>query len=738
MTTTRHPLVGEIRGGLVSASVSIPLAIGYGMFAFIALGDAYFGHGILAGFYTAIAATLVCLLIGDRTATLYAPRVLTTFYLGALLYGLAHSQHPGLQGGGIGWVLAVFITIICAGGVIQAGFGALRLGSIIKFIPHPVLAGFHNAGAILLLLVQLGNVLGLEHHVPFMQVPFHLGEAHAASIAVAAAAFLAAWQGRKWLPKVPPVVTGLVTGTASHYAILLAAGPQALGPLLGPPADAAPLLSQMASVAMLVADPRLPHLLPLIAAGALGLALVASIDTLLCARLLEPATGIVPDPDRQLMRLGLANVVSAAVGGITASFNLGPTLANRAYGGRGVVSVLVNCAATLAAITALVGLIAWLPRAALSGVIMVIAIQHLDPWTTRLIARLWRRQSASRAGVGFDLLLAVLVTVMSVVLDIVTAVFAGIAISFVLFAYRMGGSLIRESYRCDSIRSRKTRAPVLADYLAAKAGSILVIELEGAVFFGSAERLGEHIARAVTAPTSHVILDFKRVSEIDSTGAQSLLQIQRRLDRGHRRLLLCGVRAGRTWRATLADQGVLDAVGGEYMHPDTDRAIEAAEEELLRERSTETVALPELPLSKVDLLKGMASRQQQDLLPLLERRSYAAGDIVFREGDPGHDMFIIVRGSASVRLRERGGGEIRLVTFDPGTVFGELAIMDSQRRSATVQADEALVCWVLSARGFDDLRENSPGTAVALALNLGREMSRRLRLANQTIFRLTN
>ena len=111
---------------------------------------------------------------------------------------------------------------------------------------------------------------------------------------------------------------------------------------------------------------------------------------------------------------------------------------------------------------------------------------------------------------------------------------------------------------------------------------------------------------------------------------------------------------------------------------------------------------------------------------------------MFREGDPGNEMFIIARGSASVRMRERGGGEIRLVTFEAGTIFGELAIMDKQRRSATIHADEELVCWVLSEERFAELRQRAPGAAVTLALNLGREMSRRLRLANQTIFRVTS
>ena len=89
----RHSsLRDDLFGGLISASLAIPLSMGYGMFAFTALGDSYFAHGALAGLYAAIAVGVVCVGLGDRTTTIYAPRVTTTFLLGALLYDLVHSN----------------------------------------------------------------------------------------------------------------------------------------------------------------------------------------------------------------------------------------------------------------------------------------------------------------------------------------------------------------------------------------------------------------------------------------------------------------------------------------------------------------------------------------------------------------------------------------------------------------------------------------------------------------------
>jgi MFS superfamily sulfate permease-like transporter len=93
-STLRHDLFG----GLVSASLAIPLVMGYGMFAFTALGDSYFAYGALAGLYAAIAVGVVCVVLGDRTTTVYAPRVTTTFLLGVLLYNLVHSDAEILRG----------------------------------------------------------------------------------------------------------------------------------------------------------------------------------------------------------------------------------------------------------------------------------------------------------------------------------------------------------------------------------------------------------------------------------------------------------------------------------------------------------------------------------------------------------------------------------------------------------------------------------------------------------------
>ena len=127
------------------------------------------------------------------------------------------------------------------------------------------------------------------------------------------------------------------------------------------------------------------------------------------------------------------------------------------------------------------------------------------------------------------------------------------------------------------------------------------------------------------------------------------------------------------------------------------------------------------------------------LRTVLERRTYAQGQIVFEEGDESEELYVVAMGSASARLRLPGTvRQTRLITFSPGTVFGELALLDQESRSATVEADEDLVCYVLDRASFDTLTRQDPVIAIKLLTNLGRELASHLRRANRTIYQLAS
>ena len=723
----------DLFGGLVSVSLAIPLAMGYGMFAFTALGDSYFAHGALAGLYAAIAAGVVCVVLGDRTTTVYAPRVTTTFMLGALLYDLVHSDAEVLRGGNVHLIVLAFFSIIFLGGVFQALFGLVRLGSLIRFAPHPVMAGLQNAAAALLFLVQLGDVCGFDHNIPFKAVSGHLAEVKPLSLAVALFTFVVMWKARVITTKIPPLLVGLGIGTVLYFVLVLTGFGALLGPVIGLPV-AVESPTPYRAIGDLTHLGDFAELLPFIVSGAFALALVAAIDALLCAKLVTPAGAKKADGNRLLMRLGIGNVLSACVGGITSGINIGPSLANRAFGAKTSLSVLINVTILLLMSSVLFPVVSHIPRVVLSAAIMVIAVQHIDPWSIDLVRRVGTSASRHRGLMLLDLLVVAVVAALSVIINIVTAVFLGIVIAIALFIVRMSRSNIRRRYNCDKIHSRKARTPEEAALLEKRGGDILGLELQGVLFFGSAEMLSDDIERASAAGIRTIILDLRRVTEIDATGARILADIQASLAGKNQHLALALAKNSET-AARLSEAGIIEAIGAGCVLEDIDRAMEWAEDELIRTDAKDTKS-DEIPLASVDLFSTLTSAELEAIERHTRRETFPRGKIIFREGDPGKELFIVTKGCASAYLNLINGADIRLATFAPGTIFGELAILDTGPRSASVVADDDVICYVLSEQQFAALAKDAPAIVIKLLSGLGRELSRRLRRANQTIHQL--
>jgi SulP family sulfate permease len=717
----------DIIAGLISSAVAIPLAMAFGMFAFVTLGDEYFAYGAMAGLISAVTAGFVCVLLGDRSTRVYAPRITTTFFLGLLLFSLLHRAPTMDAEPDIAATLLVFFAIILLGGLLQALFGMLRLGTLIKFAPHPVMAGFQNMAAVLLFLVQLGNVLGFEHNIRFTRVFGSIGEARPLSLLVAALTFVAMWNARRITTKVPPILIGLGCGIVAYYAILVSGFGDMLGPVIGPLTASAAMRTVWIDFSGLPMAVPLENSVSVILPGALALAVIASIDALLCAKLTSQPGELRSGDDRLLIRLGMANAVSAVLGGITSGINIGPSVANRAFGGRSRLSVIVNAVAVLTAATLLFPLLAYLPRAVLSATIMVVAIQHIDPWTKQLAARLLAPGTPQRGAIALDLGVSVFVSVLSIAVNVVSAVFIGIGVAVLLFVVRMSRSNIRRLYRCDNVRSRRYRDPAELEVLHVRGASVLVIELQGALFFGSAERLAQIVDRETASGTTAILLELRRITEIDSTGGRILGDIDAAL--AARGIKLALVLSGRTETAAR----LADIFRRDRFFPDIDRAIEWAEDELLQNAGSGPAV--QLPLDRLPLLLDFTPDQIKRLQPWLEPVAWPAGHVVFRRGDPGSSLYLVTQGRASVHL-VHDDGDIRLVTFAAGAVFGELALLDRGPRSATITVDQDLAGFGLSEASFGELCQKQPDIAIKLLSALGRELSVRIRYANMTIQQL--
>ena len=145
--------------------------------------------------------------------------------------------------------------------------------------------------------------------------------------------------------------------------------------------------------------------------------------------------------------------------------------------------------------------------------------------------------------------------------------------------------------------------------------------------------------------------------------------------------------------AALRDAGVFAAVTRDKVFPDVDHAMEYAEDDLIAVTAGVDRAGGEYPFERMDITRGCSASELAGFRSALERREFARGDVLVREGEDGHEMLVLASVSASVNMRLPGHSSVeRLVTFSPGTAFGEFALLDRETRSATITADVSCVC----------------------------------------------
>jgi glutaminase len=301
-----------------------------------------------------------------------------------------------------------------------------------------------------------------------------------------------------------------------------------------------------------------------------------------------------------------------------------------------------------------------------------------------------------------------------------------------MFGSRSATSVVvRRIFRGDQVRSKRLRNAAEEAILNGRGGAICVFELQGNLFFGSMEQVLRRLTTEAE-DSSYMILDLKRVMGVDECACTLLEQVSGMLTTRGKKLLLSYLPDD--FALTLRKQSEHEW-NAESFYEDTDAALEWCENELIR--GDPALAMAEnrpVPLASMDIVAGFDAEQLQLLESVLEERCYGAGETIIREGDPADAVYLLAVGLVSVRLRLTDGSkQTRLSTIAAGIAFGELALLDGGRRSADVIADKPAVCYVLPIAKLDALAEGHPEIRTRLVINIGRELSARLRRANAEI-----
>jgi sulfate permease, SulP family len=731
-------LKGDIAGGVSAGVLTIPVSMGYGILALQPLGERYVSYGVVAGLLSAILALLAGALLRGAAGLLYTPRSVVTLIMAAVVFeGVARGPGAAAAQGDVERTLTLVFFVVVAAGLFQALFGALRLGGLIRYIPSPVMAGFQNAVAVLIILAQVDTLLGFRRHIPFGGIASNLALVQPATLTVGLLTILAMGYGPRLTKRIPPVILGLLVGTGAYYALSASGyGPQ-LGPVVGPMPETPVLPRYLPGFGQLLAERQAWPALLTLTVGAFSLAIVSSLDVLLCAKVMDGVTGERSRGSRELVRIGVGNMAAACFGGIASGVNLGASAANHRAGGRTRLASLAAAVVILLAALFLGWAIALLPRVVIAGMLFVVGVQLFDQWSLRLLWRTVAGDLITWRRMALDLMVALLVAASILVFDPVVGVAMGVTVAVLFFIVRMSRSVVRRTYRGDTVRSRKARDPRLMEILAAHGQQIVVFELDGPIFFGTAEDLATRVEEAAGGGAKQVVLDLRRVKEVDTTGARILIQIHDRLRKQGGRLVLSHPHDNQLVSTVLRDLGVAGAMGAGAFFADTDAALEWAEEQVIGAHGAGDVLTSEIAMDRLSVLEDLTEAECAVVRALLARRTYGPGEVVIKEGSLDRDLFLISRGTVSVRVGMPGQDrQRRLASFSAGTVFGEVALLDHQPRSATVTADEEAVCYVLSDEAFGALVRDHHPIAIKLLTNLGRELSRRVRRANVMISQL--
>jgi SulP family sulfate permease len=714
----RKNLIGNAWGGLAAMLVALPSSIAFGATIYGPLGGSLAAQGAMAGILGATALGLVAPLFGGSSRLITAPCAPAAAVLSALAVGFAQQKIPS------GTILLMLSMIGLLAGLIQIGFGVAGIGRLIRFIPFPVVSGYLSGVG----LIIIGG-----------QVPKLLGASAGTSLLDALSAPSAwVWQGI--------VVGGVVMGTmvaTPHFTRAI-------------PAAIVALLAGMATYLGLgLLDPSLmrtegnPLLIGALASGgsltdgiqhnwtamrglglemvvkvfvpALTLAVLLSIDTLKTCVVIDAMSNSQHDSNRELVGQGLGNISSSLIGGIPGAGTMGASLINISSGGTGRLSGVMAGVLCLVAYFALAPLIAWIPIAALAGILIVIGFRMIDRHSLAFFFHPSTR---------FDFVVILAVILVAIFGNLIAASGVGVALAILLFIREQTrSSVIRSRVEGHEIFSRRSRSPEELLRLEHEGDGMVVFELQGSLFFGTASQLHAALEPETTL-RKYVILSMRRVQSLDVTATHVLEQIKDRLEENNAFLVFCdipkGLPSGLKMKRFLKDTGVVRPTNKAFAFRGLDDALEWVEARVL-EDSANAIETVTYGVRDMPVFAGLGEATHAALEAVLEPRSVKTGKKVFKAGGPGDELFLVRHGLVKVTLPLGKKEHYHLTTAGPGEIVGAMGFLDGTPHAADAHALNDVEVYVLSRRDFDDLAKQHGAAALAIVETVASGLSSRLR-----------
>ena len=482
-------LRGDLFGGITAGIVALPLALAFGVQS---------GMGATAGLYGAIALGMFASFFGGTPSQISGPTGPMTVI--SSLVVLTAIESTGSVENGFGTI----ITIFALAGFFLIMFGVFKLGTYIKYIPYPVVSGFMSGIGVIIIILQVFPLMGQASPKSivevFKQLPTGLQNINLEAVLVAGATIAIIYILPKITKAVPSSLVALLAMT------LIANWMNLDVPLIGEIPSGIPELQ--------ISQFSLSGLsLTLVIELALTLALLGAIDSLLTSVIADNVTKSKHDSNRELVGQGIGNMVAGAIGGLPGAGATMRTLVNVNAGGKTRVSGIAHSLLLLFILLGAGEYAAQIPLSVLAGILITVGIGIIDYKGFQHIPHVPRA----------DAVVMILVLFLTVFVDLIQAVAAGLILASVLFMKQMG-DLGGRRVKIASLQEYKKELPWDDENIpSAIVDKIYVKHLEGPLFFGFAPAFLE---MAKTLPDIRVVIfRMKRVPHIDQTGLYALEEV---------------------------------------------------------------------------------------------------------------------------------------------------------------------------------------------------------------------
>ncbi|MEH2473413.1 SulP family sulfate permease [Nitrobacteraceae bacterium AZCC 2161] len=710
----------DVFAGAVASVLTVTFGLSYAVLIFAGPLAPLLPYGVAATFISAAIAAAVIALGSTFPFAIAGPESSTAAVTAILSAALVeHMVAADPSAALLGPVLITLSAATVVTGIVLCGFGLSRMGRAIRYVPYPVIGGFLGATACLIVAGAIQVITGQKLQFAALATlanAMTLYELLAAS-ALALTIYLIWHRSRNPLALPAILVAGVV---ATHICFRIAgvsiADAQAMGWTFATLPKATLTLPWE-----FIGAARYPwEALPGMIGNFIAVIFVTAISTLFNTTGVEVATHREANLERELNATGAANIIIGALGGYASCASISRTMLNFNSGATGRLSGLTVAAISACMLVVDPALLGYMPKFVLGGLLLYLGMEQLHRWIIESRRRL--------STLDYLSLLAIIVIIMQ--WGFVAGVLIGVVIGCTTFALSVSRvSSIKYGFDGSEYRSSLDRSLDDQRALAAHGREIQGLNLQSYLFFGSANRLYQHVKSLLrrNPECRYLVFDFKLVTGIDSSAAHSFAQIKRTAHERGIRLVLANLQtsAERNLRASQFIGDDVSVVG------ELDRALEWCENEVIaRHRG---LAQEEGSLRDWFTKILRTTDDADELMRRCQRVEVGAGEIIVHAGDAADSMHFILDGRVGIMVPAGDGQLTRVRSLGRYTTVGEMGLVADAPRSATIQAEIASVLYVLRAAAFEDIKRNHAALSQKLLTYFVSVMAERLAFASRMI-----